>query len=121
MGLAVLTPLFLASIGYMMLQFGIMTGCTTQYNCTETLCSPCVAPFTWLSVGAAIQVLLLLCAIVIARRYWRRWSRSAVAAAGAAILVMSTATVAATTQVADSSYCRPGPPVPGLAEEYCDP
>jgi hypothetical protein len=42
------------------------------------------------------------------------------AAAGAAILVMSIATVAATTQVADNSYCRPGPPVPGLAEEYCD-
>jgi hypothetical protein len=120
MGLAVVTPLLLASIGYMALQFGIMTGCTTQYSCTETLCAPCVEPFAWLSVGAAVQVLLLLCAVVIAWRCWRRWSRIAVATAAAALLVMSIATVAGTTHVADSSYCRPGPPVPALAEEYCD-
>jgi glucan phosphoethanolaminetransferase (alkaline phosphatase superfamily) len=118
--IAGLTPLAMASIGYMALQFGIMTGCTTQYNCSETLCSPCVEPFTWLTVGAVVQALLLLCAIVLAWRYWRRWSRAAVAGAAAVILAVSIVTVTVTTQVADSSYCRPGPPVQPFPEEYCD-
>jgi peptidoglycan/LPS O-acetylase OafA/YrhL len=118
--LAGLTPLALASIGYIAVQFGIMTGCTTQYNCAETLCSPCVEPFTWLTVGAVVQALLLLCAIVLAWRYWRRWSRAAVAGAAAVILAVSIATVAVTTQIADNSYCRPGTPAPPFPEEYCD-
>jgi phosphoglycerol transferase MdoB-like AlkP superfamily enzyme len=105
-GLAGLSSLFLGTLGYFGLQFGIMTGCTNEYFCTETLCSPCVAPFTWLTVGAGVQLLLLAGLVVVTWRFWRRQRRSIVAGAAAAILVASIATVVVTTNAADGSYAR---------------
>ena len=102
-----LCSLFLGTIGYFGLQFGILTGCTTDFACTETLCSPCVAPFTWLTVGAGIQLLLLICLVVLTWRFWSRGRRSLVVGTAAAILVASIATVVVTTSAADRSYTRP--------------
>lgn len=105
--LAGLCSLSLGTLGYLYLQFGIMTGCTNAHLCSETLCSPCVAPFTWLTVGAGTQLLLLVCLVVLTWRFWRRRRRSLVAGTAAAVLIASLVTVAVTTGAADRSYLRP--------------
>jgi len=116
-GLGGAIPFALATLGYFGLQFGIMTSCTNEYACTETLCAPCVPTFTWLTVGAGLQVLLIIALLVGAVRYWRR--RGLVAAVVAGVILASVGTVVGTTWAADRAYCRPGDPGALTDFNYC--
>jgi hypothetical protein len=45
--------------------FGVMTACTNAYGCTTVGCRPCATASTGLSVGWAVQGVLLLVAVTL--------------------------------------------------------
>jgi hypothetical protein len=94
----------LATIGSFGVGFGTMTGCTDDYRCTSTGCSPCAATSAWLTVGWVGQALLLLVALLLAVLAWRGVGLRAVRRIALALGGLSVALIIVTTALAMNSY-----------------
>lgn len=94
----------LGTLGSFMVGFGVMTGCTNTYDCTETSCSPCSATSRWLGAGAATQTLVVLAVIAVLVTSGTARVRHRMLPVGVILLTVSVLSFAVTSRVASGSY-----------------
>ena len=104
LGISLAVVLLLATIGSFAVGFGVMTGCTNTYSCTTVSCRPCAATSTWLSVGWAVQGVLLVVAVTLTVLGVRGIRLHAVRLGAWLLGSVSIALMAGTTWLAVRSY-----------------
>lgn len=109
--------LLLGTFGWFFVGFGMMTGCTNDYSCTTTGCSPCATTERWINAGGITQWLLAVAGIVVMVLGARGERATTLLVGGAVLLVVSVLTFVGTTWLASESYCQPG--TPGYRASYC--